>query len=96
MNMDSVLNDYGATDVSCCSFGAHVQAGIDVFKWKPAHQSWYSPAHVLVLKEYILFTDEMGFTCDGIKNTRNFYLWTHKNPCRTVVCNFHHNFPITV
>lgn len=32
-----ILSGQGAMDISCCTFGVHMQAGTDVFKHKATH-----------------------------------------------------------
>jgi hypothetical protein len=45
---------------------------------------------------FILFADEVSFTCDGINNTHNSYWWSNKIPHAIVEINSQHRFSVNV
>jgi hypothetical protein len=45
---------------------------------------------------HILFTDEEGFTWDGIGKFHNTHVWVHDNPHTTVASRHQHRFSINV
>jgi len=48
------------------------------------------------LISFILFTDEVSFTRDGINNTHNSHRWSDKNPHAIVERNSQHRFSVNV
>jgi hypothetical protein len=44
----------------------------------------------------ILFANKAHFTCDGVSNTRQSYLWNRDNPHGTVKINHQHCFSVNV
>lgn len=41
----------------------------------------------------ILFTDEAGFTKNGIINSHNLHVWAYENPHATITSRYQHQFP---
>jgi len=66
--------------------GDHAQR-MDLCRWITAHPE---------LLSFILFTDEVPFTQDGINNSRNVQTWSHENPHKTRVTNFQRRFSVSV
>lgn len=44
----------------------------------------------------VLFTDESGFTRDGVMNSRNMHLWDDENPHGTIQTRNQHRFMVNV
>ena len=66
--------------------------GDDVHRLEFCH--WVS--HNRELLPYILFTDEVTFTRNGITNTHNCHNWAQDNPHATVETNFQTRFSVNV
>jgi hypothetical protein len=44
----------------------------------------------------VLWTDEAGFTRDGVMNLHNLHIWAEENPRRTRYSSFQHRFSVNV